>query len=246
MGLLIVCSLAFVLAVACVIIHYEAFRVAAGLAREAEVPRRGRLLLVILAAMIAHLLEIGCYAIVFWLCHGHPLLGVIEGKIEGNLFDFIYFSMTNYTTLGVGDVVAHGPLRLLATAEALTGLVLLSWTASFTYLSMENFWRLENTRRPPELARPAAGLQLSDEDGLDEGDGSAEPGRTLRQAAEIGREGGSQARRGDRHLAGPGARAHPASRQKSRQADGDRPHDESGELSGSVATRPFDRPPRVR
>jgi Ion channel len=156
MGILIVCMLAFVLAVACVIIHYEAFRLAAGLTRNAEVPRRGRLLLVILGAMVAHLLEIGCYSIVFWLCHGHPLLGVIEGKLEGNLFDFIYFSMTNYTTLGVGDVVAHGPLRLLATAEALTGLVLLSWTASFTYLSMENFWRRENSGRTQERAGPVA------------------------------------------------------------------------------------------
>jgi hypothetical protein len=155
MGIVVVCMLAFVLAVTCVVIHYEAFRLAAGLTRDAEVPRRGRLLLVILGAMCAHLLEIGCYTIAFWFCHGHPLLGGIEGELEGNLFDFIYFSMTNYTTLGVGDLVAHGPLRLLAAAEALTGLVLLSWTASFTYLSMENFWRADNSRRAAERPRPA-------------------------------------------------------------------------------------------
>lgn len=141
MGLLAACALAFVLAVACVLIHYEAFRLAAGLIRGADFPKRGRLLLVIFGAMVAHLAEIACYSLAFWALHGHTLLGVIEGKIDGNLFDFIYFSMTNYTTLGVGDVAARGPMRLLAASEALTGLVLLSWTASFTYLSMENFWR---------------------------------------------------------------------------------------------------------
>jgi hypothetical protein len=31
-------------------------------------------------------------------------------------------------------------LRLLAGAEALNGLVLIGWSASFTYIAMERFW----------------------------------------------------------------------------------------------------------
>jgi hypothetical protein len=141
MGLAVACALSFFLAIVSVLIHYEAFRIAATMTRDAGFPTRGRLLVVIFGAMLAHLVEIGCYGLAFWSLHGQPLLGMIEGRLEGSFFDFVYFSMTNYTTLGVGDVVPSGPMRLLAASEALTGLVLLSWTASFTYLSMENFWR---------------------------------------------------------------------------------------------------------
>ena len=44
--------------------------------------------------------------------------------------------------MGFGDVSPVGPLRLLAGAEALTGFMLIGWTASFTYLAMRDFWEL--------------------------------------------------------------------------------------------------------
>jgi hypothetical protein len=46
--------------------------------------------------------------------------------------------------LGYGDVVPHGPLRLLAGVEALTGLLMIGWSASFTYVSMARFWTPED------------------------------------------------------------------------------------------------------
>lgn len=52
----------------------------------------------------------------------------------------LYFSAETYTTLGYGDVLPHGDLRLLAGLEALNGMLLIGWTASYTYLSMERFW----------------------------------------------------------------------------------------------------------
>ena len=45
-----------------------------------------------------------------------------------------------YTTLGVGDVAATGLMRVPAGIESLVGLVLITWTASFSYLAMERFW----------------------------------------------------------------------------------------------------------
>jgi hypothetical protein len=42
--------------------------------------------------------------------------------------------------LGYGDVLPHGDLRLLAGLEALNGILLIGWTASYTFLSMERFW----------------------------------------------------------------------------------------------------------
>jgi hypothetical protein len=32
-------------------------------------------------------------------------------------------------------------MRLIASVESLNGLVLIGWSASFTYLSMERFWQ---------------------------------------------------------------------------------------------------------
>ena len=50
-------------------------------------------------------------------------------------------SAITYTTVGFGDVVPVGPIRFLSGMEALTGFVMIGWTASFTYLEMERFWR---------------------------------------------------------------------------------------------------------
>ena len=55
--------------------------------------------------------------------------------------DAIYLSATTFTTLGFGDLAPVGPIRFLAGTEALTGFVLITWSASFTYLEMERFWR---------------------------------------------------------------------------------------------------------
>jgi hypothetical protein len=45
-----------------------------------------------------------------------------------------------YTSLGIGDIVPVGNLRFLAGLETLTGLVLITWTASFMYIEMQRFW----------------------------------------------------------------------------------------------------------
>ena len=52
----------------------------------------------------------------------------------------MYFSAETYTSLGFGDLTPNGPVRLLAGVEALNGLLLIGWSASFTYISMERFW----------------------------------------------------------------------------------------------------------
>ena len=61
--------------------------------------------------------------------------------------DAFYFSITSYTTLGIGDLYPTGALRIISGIEALNGLVMAGWTASLTYLYMEKFWHLA-PRRP--------------------------------------------------------------------------------------------------
>ena len=50
------------------------------------------------------------------------------------------FSLVTYTSLAYGDIAPLGPARLLAGIEALIGLGLIAWSASFTYLEMQRHW----------------------------------------------------------------------------------------------------------
>jgi hypothetical protein len=92
----------------------------------------------VLSALGAHFLEI----IVFTI--GWKLLltaGVARLSIESPTFlELLYFSSSTYTSLGYGDIVPLGNAGILAGCESLTGLVLIAWTASFTFFEMHAFW----------------------------------------------------------------------------------------------------------
>ncbi len=132
--------LTLILVVLSIFVHYEMLRmVSNALPKMPESPRR-RLLSVIGVAFVAHILEIGLFAIAFFLMQHRWGLGEINGAIEGSWVDFFYFSAASYTTLGMGDIFPTGHLRFVAAIESLTGLVLIGWSASFTYLAMNEFW----------------------------------------------------------------------------------------------------------
>ncbi len=128
------------LVVAVVLLHYEVLLHASRLAERMTIPPRRRILIIIGAAFLTHLAEIALFAGAYWLMQLRPSLGTIGGEHEGGPIDFLYFSTTMYTTLGVGDVAATGLMRVPAGIELLVGLVLITWTASFSYLAMERFW----------------------------------------------------------------------------------------------------------
>jgi hypothetical protein len=89
-----------------------------------------------------HLFEVLLYAIAISL-HEFAGFGMLDGNVDQApswFMDHFYFSIASYTTLGIGDIVPHGSLRLISGVEALNGLILIAWSASFTYLVMERFW----------------------------------------------------------------------------------------------------------
>jgi hypothetical protein len=122
------------------LLHYEVLRLlSAGLPR-LTMRARSRLMLVIFGAFIAHAVEIFLYALAFLLLTRYLGYGQLNDTIGSSLTASLYFSAETYTSLGYGDVLPHGDLRLLAGVEALNGLLLIGWSASYTYLSMERFW----------------------------------------------------------------------------------------------------------
>ena len=63
-----------------------------------------------------------------------------HSRVVSPSYRHFYFSIASYTTLGIGDILPHGNIRIVAGLEALNGLVLVAWSASFTYLIMERLW----------------------------------------------------------------------------------------------------------
>ena len=130
---------------ACVTLHYEAL---SWLSRRLGAPAaphahgRRRVLYGIFGVLSMHVAEIWVFGLAFYLLEvAGASFGVIHGIASGSLVDHVYFSAVTFTTVGFGDVVPSGPLRFLAGTEALCGFVLITWSASFTYLEMNRFWR---------------------------------------------------------------------------------------------------------
>jgi hypothetical protein len=146
MAILLASAVALLMIVLTVLLHYEILRGTSLLMPHLRIPPRSRIIVVIMAAFVAHLLQIGLYAAAFFAMQHWLDLGGLAGEVEGTALDFFYFSTTNFTTLGVGDLHALGPMRIVAAIQSLNGLVLIGWSASFTYLAMEKFW--DRHRRP--------------------------------------------------------------------------------------------------
>jgi len=132
----------------CVLLHYEGLR---GLSRWVTMellPPRGRITTLILGLILLHSAEIWVFAGGYYLLESVTdyadflHFGFGEGMVERpmTLFDHAYYSAVVYTTLGFGDVVPVGAVRLLTGTEAVTGLGMITWSASFVFLEMQRYW----------------------------------------------------------------------------------------------------------
>lgn len=123
-----------------VVIHYEFLHQITLLMPKMKIRHRFRIVLGVFLALTAHALEVWIFAFSFYLMHAADGWGYLQGNFDASLLDCVYFSFTTYTTLGTGDIEPFGDLRYLTGLESLTGLVLITWTASFLYLEMARYW----------------------------------------------------------------------------------------------------------
>jgi len=133
--------LPFLAAAGTVLIHYYAIQfvisriMPAGGFRRA-LPNMVEGLLLLLAA---HLLEIALFALSYMILHAFADGPVLIGNVNAGFYDAMYYSATTYTSLGLGDVSPADPARLLTGVEALTGLIMIAWTAAFLFAETERF-----------------------------------------------------------------------------------------------------------
>ena len=123
-----------------VIIHYESLFYLSNLLKTIKVRHRSKILIGVFGALIAHVIEIWVFTIAYYLMHHSEDWGKLSGNFDGSLLDCSYFSFTTFTTLGFGDIEAVGYIKHLTGVESLTGLVLITWTASFLFIEMQRYW----------------------------------------------------------------------------------------------------------
>jgi hypothetical protein len=127
-----------------VLVHYEGLILISRGLRRVGGRQRVKVLYAIYSVLALHVTEIWLFGLVLWLLllwpeTGHIAVGAAHGPL--GLLDAIYLSAITFTTVGFGDLAPVGPIRFLSGTEALTGFVLITWSASFTFLEMERFWR---------------------------------------------------------------------------------------------------------
>lgn len=126
-----------------VAIHYESLLQLSTFISKTKIRPRLRIVIAVFGTLIAHAVEIWIFAFCYFLMHRTEGWGHLEGNFSGSLMDCVYFSFTTFTTLGFGDIEPLGNVRYLTGIESLTGLVLITWTASFLYFEMRKFWDSE-------------------------------------------------------------------------------------------------------
>jgi len=127
----------------CVGIHYEIIRLLVQMTHRREIRRvRPVLILVVLILFAAHLIEAALFAAAYRLLFAlhDQSIGRFTGPYDGSFGDDLYFSLSTYTTVGFGDIAPLGPIRTLVGVEALAGLILITWSASFTFLIMQRIF----------------------------------------------------------------------------------------------------------
>ena len=134
------------LLVATTVLHYEVLRLLSFSITRLAIRSRAKLLVVVFGTFVSHALHVVLYALGYALLADVMGLGTLAGGSD-TFIDYVYFSAETYTSLGFGDLMPVGPLRLIAGVETLNGLLLIGWSASFIYISMERFWSAESADR---------------------------------------------------------------------------------------------------
>lgn len=122
-------------------VHYEFLYHAYQLIPKMPFNPRFRILFGVGTALVAHTVEVWIFAVVYYLLILNGHFGGLEGHFNGEFLDCVYFSFTTFSTLGFGDIYPVGDIRYITGISSLTGMVLVSWTASFLYIEMQKLWK---------------------------------------------------------------------------------------------------------
>lgn len=87
-----------------------------------------------------HIIAIWGYGVSAWWLVEVNNVGSLAGYESFAVLDYIFMSAVTYTTVGYGDIIPLGPVRFLYGTQALVGFVLITWSASFSFIGMQRNW----------------------------------------------------------------------------------------------------------
>lgn len=121
--------------------HYEIIRFAHVFVLKKLKPKSSlKVLALAFFLFFAHTVEVWLYALIY-LGLTEFGYGALQGAVvEHTWLEYLYYSAASYTTLGIGDIFPHGAHRLITSIEAVNGLLLIAWSATFFYFHMERKW----------------------------------------------------------------------------------------------------------
>ena len=128
----------------CVVLHYEGLRLLSDHLPRFKHHQRRRIILLILALLFLHSLEIWIFGLSYFGLMQFDGFGDLLGQPADRLVDIVYYSAAVYTTVGFGDIHPVGALRTMTGMEAVTGLTLITWSASYTFLEMNKTWNRDD------------------------------------------------------------------------------------------------------
>ncbi len=137
-------AMALALVIITFALHYQIFTSLAKYTPRLKLSAYNQMMVIILVIFTTHLVEIGLYAIAYYWTIDGLQLGVLEGIAIDDPMTYLYYSTVVYTSLGLGDIYPGGHIRFITGIETLNGFLLITWSASFTYLAMNRLLHWSN------------------------------------------------------------------------------------------------------
>ena len=127
--------------------HYQSLLwLSIAMRKKGKINTRFHVLMIVMALFVTHLIEIAIYGLAYIGSSSYLGLGEFTGAISTSPMTYLYYSGVIYTTLGLGDIQPVGHLRFITATEALNGFLLITWSASFTFIAMMRLWQWDTDR----------------------------------------------------------------------------------------------------
>jgi hypothetical protein len=121
-----------------VLIHFEVMKLMTRKMEKMARYGRRRFLILILALLLAQFAGITVFAFGYMALSAQGIGGILHA--DDTLLNYLYLSVSAYSTVGFGDVAPDGGARLMAGVEAVVGFMMITWSASLTFIEMQRHW----------------------------------------------------------------------------------------------------------
>ena len=131
---------------ATILVHYEALRLVHYVHSHPLGGVRLKVVACVFMLFAAHSLEVWMFAATLYIAKDHLHMGTLVGVFDESWRDYLYFSVVTYASVGYGDIRPTGDIRTICGFEALTGILMMAWSAAYTVFRLQDHWHHRHIR----------------------------------------------------------------------------------------------------